>query len=678
MNFNNLNKIFEDKFTISKKLLREEASLKSKKEKSKKKLAESIDRSLSERDWKLTIPGSFRDDMLEAGEEEDFDKVRNILIDMCNYVLEHIDESDFDLDDQEYIIEEFEDFIEELEYVDFEDEYEANYYLNDLYDLLDNTDIFLGLRESLEEARKNKEKYKAIAKTQIYYDNLDNFAGLLEKDIEDVKKELLSLGLKIKGNKIYIPKGTELTLIHDASPDRLIDDDIVEINGYELGDWDSSKNYKLLDFIDESLNEEKISAGDMEQRDIDIIQPLIDDFDALEEANKDVLSITWNFGRRNSDNKMTAGVDIYFLAKGNEDNLQPYVEQVEDIILSNGYRFDDSLGYDADHWKDHMFGDGYHTQIIEDVIEESLTEADEKRKYIVYFKVGPFQYDSTDSDVVLAKSEEDAIRLAKKHVEKDGIWNRDGKGRYRFSPNKNANSYRAELFNESLTESYNEEKPSEEQFKAYCIIQKSGITNMFNVDKVIEASDYVLDIPLTKENILYIYEHYSELLDEYHGFNPDMFESEIYDVRDAYGMSTDDYDESLNESEQTESGYYPDEWDIDFEDELENLGIEPQRGVYVGHQYRVPNRRFAPKMVKLAKEFGYDDSWVEGNTLYLKWSRPEKEYHNHPFDEQLIEDTIKQDGKWVNKGKEGTHGKFKTKKEADSQRKAMFANGYKG
>lgn len=43
----------------------------------------------------------------------------------------------------------------------------------------------------------------------------------------------------------------------------------------------------------------------------------------------------------------------------------------------------------------------------------------------------------------------------------------------------------------------------------------------------------------------------------------------------------------------------------------------------------------------------------------------------------LNEDTIKQNGKWVNKGKEGTHGKFKTKKAADAQRKAMFANGYK-
>lgn len=42
----------------------------------------------------------------------------------------------------------------------------------------------------------------------------------------------------------------------------------------------------------------------------------------------------------------------------------------------------------------------------------------------------------------------------------------------------------------------------------------------------------------------------------------------------------------------------------------------------------------------------------------------------------LTEDTIKQGNKWVNKGKNGTHGEFKTKKAAEAQRKAMFANGF--
>lgn len=41
---------------------------------------------------------------------------------------------------------------------------------------------------------------------------------------------------------------------------------------------------------------------------------------------------------------------------------------------------------------------------------------------------------------------------------------------------------------------------------------------------------------------------------------------------------------------------------------------------------------------------------------------------------KVCEDTVKQGNKWINKGKDGTHGTFKTKKAADAQRKAMFAN----
>lgn len=556
MNFSNLNKIFEDKFTISKKLLREEASLKSKKEKSKKKLTESIDRNLTERDWKLTIPGSFRDDMLNAGEEEDFDKVKNILIDMCNYVLEHIDESNFDLDDQEYVIEEFEDFIEELEYVDFEDEDEANYYLNDLYDLLDNTDIFLGLRESLNEEKSELTKVDILnwlAEHDQAYDDAEKFfkGNLTGTSVEDLKA------------------------------------------------WISDHNQLASDFegyfncsLDESLNEEKITGGNMEQEDINLIEPLIDFFDELESNYKDVcMGITWNFGRRKSDNKMTAGVDVYLKGDFDNEDSEDYwlkkdeelLDRIRDYLPDYGFRFDDSLGYDKDPWKEHMFGDGYHTQIIEDVIEESLNES-------------------------------------------------------------------------------NEEKPSKEQFIAYCIIQHSGITNMFNVDKVIEASDYVLDIPLTKENILYIYSHYSELLDEYHGFNPNMFKSEIYDVRDSYGMSTDDYDESLNES-----------WVLFFdEDGINHAGSDG------AHKFNL-----SPKIIerKIKSSDYHLPNWAESyiilsDSQFHKMDYDEIEKYHKRYGKTLNEDTVKQDGKWVNKGKEGTHGKFKTKKEADAQRKAMFANGF--
>lgn len=53
-----------------------------------------------------------------------------------------------------------------------------------------------------------------------------------------------------------------------------------------------------------------------------------------------------------------------------------------------------------------------------------------------------------------------------------------------------------------------------------------------------------------------------------------------------------------------------------------------------------------------------------------------KEAAPEEISDVIEEDTIKKNGKWVNKGSEGTHGEFDTKKAADAQRKAMFANGY--
>lgn len=62
---------------------------------------------------------------------------------------------------------------------------------------------------------------------------------------------------------------------------------------------------------------------------------------------------------------------------------------------------------------------------------------------------------------------------------------------------------------------------------------------------------------------------------------------------------------------------------------------------------------------------------IEKGSIYL---HPK---HGLVKDTPMKEDTIKtKSGKWTNKGKEGTHGKFNTKKEADAQRKAMFSQGF--
>lgn len=54
-------------------------------------------------------------------------------------------------------------------------------------------------------------------------------------------------------------------------------------------------------------------------------------------------------------------------------------------------------------------------------------------------------------------------------------------------------------------------KPTKEQFLDYVRIQRSGVTNMFDIRRVCDES-YT---GLTKDIVLYIFNHYSELMKEY-------------------------------------------------------------------------------------------------------------------------------------------------------------------
>ena len=100
------------------------------------------------------------------------------------------------------------------------------------------------------------------------------------------------------------------------------------------------------------------------------------------------------------------------------------------------------------------------------------------------------------------------------------------------------------------------------------------------------------------------------------------------------------------------------------------------------------------------KNMAYDD-YKYGQPLdiddYLEFKDLIQEIYPHITDDAIIQkawdyywdafndaqDALNEDikkiksGKWVNKGKEGTHGEFKTKKAAREQQKAMFAQGYK-
>jgi len=54
---------------------------------------------------------------------------------------------------------------------------------------------------------------------------------------------------------------------------------------------------------------------------------------------------------------------------------------------------------------------------------------------------------------------------------------------------------------------------SKEKFGAYVKVQKSGITNMFNIANVIEAADKIFDVRLARGDCIYIMENYKKLME---------------------------------------------------------------------------------------------------------------------------------------------------------------------
>lgn len=161
------------------------------------------------------------------------------------------------------------------------------------------------------------------------------------------------------------------------------------------------------------------------------------------------------------------------------------------------------------------------------------------------------------------------------------------------------------------------------------------------------------------------------------------------DVQDGYYDDLDDYDDYEEE--------WPDADDIDF---IELYGAHGEYDDDYGIQKRHSMKEFISDDWSDTLETGGEPSYCpdcgvrfvrdeEGNAVCPECKRTPHQIEmdkrkneslkgkDDAFGESLDEDTIKQGKHWVNKGKAGTHGKFATKKEADAQRKAMFANGYK-
>lgn len=150
------------------------------------------------------------------------------------------------------------------------------------------------------------------------------------------------------------------------------------------------------------------------------------------------------------------------------------------------------------------------------------------------------------------------------------------------------------------------------------------------------------------------------------------------DLADKVISYPDDYEDDLDESTQVADVSSDKVCDIDLIDEDWRDGsfTEEDLGKYLDkinkdtHAIKYSLEKMIDKHPEYKTEMLSQIASIKDTFSFM--------YDNLSEDLEVTEDTVKRGNKWVNVGKSGkTHGEFRTKKQADAQRRAMFAQGYK-
>ena len=743
MNFSNLNKSIENRY---KNNLNESLEETKKVSKFINKLNES--QILSERKWQLTIPGTYRKAIFDAGEEEDFEGVRIALVDICDFVLSHLSEIESG-DDKEYVQEEFEDFKEELEYIDIEDEDEANYWLNDLYDLLDNTDIFLGINESL-----NEEIHPNIKMVQDRYD--DAVAKGLEKQAKEILSDNLIDVKKDKCIETSVNSNTEAAYF---ALRRLLKESLYEAD-YPI------HLMKHEDDIDEGIDIESTGIRRM---------PLYAAIKANKKFNQEakkypywvIETSKWydpeGLNIENNDFKIQfagdynecadwlskligeakADTDTYVIEEEGKDFVKLYYPHA---ISKTMFSIKKNDNIQNESLEETVPGGDY----FEPGIENANDNLDDT---INNYEGEEIPFDEFLNESLPEEIKKDIDRIVKTHGIKS-----IPKWQIQDIAQDNP-EYSKEIWNYVSDLEYPDDEELEED-----IDFSSPIGTSFDYLHEKEAMDYQLIEPLInffdglennyKCNITWNFgrrlsdDKMTAGVDVYFSGDFDNEDSEDYwlkkdeelldRIRDNlsdYGFELDSslgYDRNPWKEHMMGKGYHTQIIEIEDVDEcLTEAAVEKAYwvtfsfGDYSHESTTVyANKKSEVKKI-LQNQYGKDveihsieldeclneerkpkywnsmfaqkviDAYEKGDLTFDNIKEWDKNYNggiapNPPFntgeilkyylnhDKNLSEDTIKQNNKWVNKGKEGTHGTFKTKKEADAQRRAMFANDFKG
>ena len=680
MNFSNLNKTFENKF---KNHLNESVQPPKKISKFMKTLKES--KVLTERNWQLTVPGSYRKAIMDAGEEEDYMGVLKGLCDTCDFVLEHLTEFD---EDTEYVQEEWENFLDELSYIEIEDEDEANYWLNELYDLMDNTDIFLGIDESVyvpggrywepgaEDANSKADDMDADDVGDEFEDEELPFESLNEEYEYRSTDKLHELDKEI--NDYLDQNGFHGFIdLYNINP---LDEPVPSITYHINGDWkhDHLRFEKLVkDFLNSKGITHMITSNDYP-------------------SDSDTYEADYTIHLMKHEDDLDEGVDIestgvnrmpLFAAKDAVDKFNQEAKKYPYWVIKTSKWYDpEGLNIENDNFNIQFAGE--YNECV-----DWLSKLIDKAK--------------ADTDTYEIEEEgKDFVKLYYPHAISKAM----------FSIKKNDN-----IQNESLKEDYSKQddinliEPLINFFDGLENNYKCNITWNFgrrmSDGKMTAGVDvYFFNEEINDEVLNKISQHLADYgfeLDSSLGYDRNPWKEhmmgkgyhtqiieneypfyESIEITRPYWVtfSFGDYSHESTTVYASKKSEIKKILQNQFGKDVKIHSIELDECLNEERKPKYWNSMFAQKVID-AYEKGdltfdnikeWDKNYNGGIVPSPPFNTGEilKYYLNH--NKNLSEDTIKQNGKWVNKGKEGTHGTFKTKKQADAQRKAMFANGFKG
>ena len=454
-----------------------------------------------------------------------------------------------------------------------------------------------------------------------FYDDIKLKEGFSNKELMDAVED--AYGYKGKEARDYIKS------IDDKTAEELV-------KGFKMN---AKKNF--YEAIDTDQIREQVDA-------------LTDDIDAFE-GDLEKCSVTWNFGE-DENGDLTGGIDLrpHPSVEDDEEACKELCSELEAIFRRNGFDLDDRFK----NPRKGLFG-SYHYQIIksdkiaEDVKRYSDAYDDETRQkgwwYFTTHGVGP---GTIPKDLHVLETREgqndkgtwgDFIRL-------DGILNTDELNRYDLR----------ELAPTDL----------EEDFSGF--FSDYEFNESFN-KKIDEAKiEVVDDYKLQKGDEITLWwkgsndeTQYAKV--EYLGRDKNgnyKFESTTYGwiylvSKDKSKVKMPNKDEWRDMIDRGVKKSFPESLSKELK-EAKNADKAIEKA-----------QKDKEKIAKKYDVFPTAIVWRGGNKFTVVKNGKEIEVNS----ESLEEDTEKNSkGKWVNKGKEGTHGEFKTKKEADAQRKAIFAN----